>query len=384
MAIALLIIAVVAFLFWFTFALDMLAGYRRMRHLARVAPLDSGVGPSLSIIVPACNEEKKIEGAMRSLLQQDYHDFEIVAIDDRSTDRTGEILDRLAASDPRLRVDHITHLPQGWLGKNHALHEGATRARGEWLLFTDADVVMAPTTLRKSLAYAIEHKLDHLTLSPEVVMPGTLLKMFTAAFVIFFSMYARPWNAVKSKSRSFVGVGAFNLVRAEAYRAIDGHSRIAMRPDDDMKLGKMIKQSGFRQEALIGHGMVSVEWYSSLQEVIYGLTKNMFAGVDYRLSIVVLSVVAQLTTFLWPFVAVFVTSGAVFWLNLSVVMIILALFGYVSPYAHGKRWHGIGFPVVCAILIYIILRSTFLTLRDRGITWRGTFYPLDQLRRNNV
>lgn len=384
MHLALLVIAAFALLFWSSFALEMWLGYRRMWHLAQVPPLEPGVGPSVSIIVPACNEEKKIETAMHSLLKQDYHDYEIVAIDDRSTDRTGEILDRLALANPHLQVDHITQLPDEWLGKNHALHDGASRALGEWLLFTDADVVMEPGTLRRALAHAVGHKRDHLTLSPEVIMPGTLLKMFTATFVIFFSMFSRPWDAVKPKSRRFVGVGAFNLVRAEVYRAIGGHSRIAMRPDDDMKLGKIIKQGGYSQEALIGHGVVSVEWYSSLREVIHGLTKNMFSGVDYSIGVVVLSIKAMLTMFIWPFVAVCVTTSAVFWLNLGAVAIILALFAHVSPYAHGKWWHGVGFPVVCGVLLYIMARSTLLTLRSGGITWRGTFYPLDQLRRNAV
>ncbi len=384
MNIALLILAAFAFLFWLSFALEMFLAYRSMAYLARVAPLEPGTGPSVSIIVPACNEEEKIEEAMRSLLGQDYHDYEIIAIDDRSTDRTGEILDRLAAADAHLRVDHIAELPVGWLGKNHALHDGASRARGEWLLFTDADVVMEPTTLRRSLAYAVGNRRDHLTLSPEVIMPGTLLKMFAATFVIVFSLFARPWKAVNPGSKRFVGVGAFNLVRSEVYQAIGGHSRIAMRPDDDMKLGKIIKRAGYSQEALIGHAMVSVEWYSSLREVIHGLTKNMFSGVDYRVSIVVLAVIAQVTTFIWPFVAVFITTGAVFWLNLGAVLIILSLFARVSPYAHGKRWHGVGFPVVSAILLYIMVRSTYLTLRHGGITWRDTFYPLDQLRRNAV
>ena len=128
--------------------------------------------PTLSIVVPACNEEDTIERGMNSLLALDYPHLEIIAVNDRSTDRTGAILDRLALSDPRLRVLHVETLPAGWLGKNHAMHSGSQAAKGKWLLFTDADVVFAPDALRRTVAFAERECLDHLVLSPRCETHG--------------------------------------------------------------------------------------------------------------------------------------------------------------------------------------------------------------------
>lgn len=233
--------------------------------------------PRVSIIVPARNEEKKIREALQSLLAQDYPYLEFIILNDRSTDRTGEILAAMSAADARLRVTNIEELPPGWLGKNYALYQGAERATGELLLFTDADVVMHPSALAKAVNYLGASQLQHLTVMPRVRMPTLPLRLFCSAFGIFFSGYLRPWRAKDPASRSFIGVGAFNLVTAEAYKAAGTHRAIAMRPDDDLKLGKLLKRAGYRQGMVLGMGLLEVEWYSSLSELIDGLMKNAFA-----------------------------------------------------------------------------------------------------------
>lgn len=384
MSLLLTILAAGTFICWTLVVLELGLGSRRIRHLRRVEPLGDDAAPGVSAVIPACNEERNIEHALRSVLALDYPDLELIVIDDRSTDATGAILDRLAAAHPRLRVIHIHELPAGWLGKNHALAHGASLARGELLLFADADVVMDPTVLRRAVAHMRAEQLDHLTLMPDVPMPGTLLKMFAGLFAICLSLYARPWRARNPRSRFHIGIGAFNLVRAEAYRAAGTHQAIAMRPDDDMKLGKLLKKHGFRQEMLSATGLLSVEWYASVRELIDGLMKNMFAGVDYRIANIAGVTVLMLLGNVWPFVAVVCVGGAALWFNLATIALILGLFAGAARHTHGSAWHGLGFPVVSALFLYIIWRATWLTLRNDGIRWRGTHYPLAELKANRV
>src|SRR6185437_2995379 len=218
---------------------------------SRIVPLTDQIGdpggPSVSVVVAARDEGPHIERALQSLLGQRYDALEIIAIDDRSGDDTGAILDRMAARDARLRVAHISELPPHWLGKNHALHVGAAAAVGDYLLFTDADVVFAPDAIARAVAFARARGIDHLTLGPELDSPGLLLTMVVNFFSLGFLLYYRPWHAEDPTRQEHIGVGAFNLVRAGLYRGFGGHSRIALRPDVDVKLGRLVKLAGGRQ-----------------------------------------------------------------------------------------------------------------------------------------
>lgn len=364
-------------------AIQVQLGNRSIRHLKSLPPL-AGPLPRVSIIIPARNEERNLEEALRSVLALDYDNLEIDVVDDRSTDRTGEILDRMAAADPRLRVIHVRELPKGWLGKNHALWLGAEKASGEFLLFTDADVVLHPSTLRRAVGVMVADGLDHLTASPEVERPSVWFEMFIGTFSLFFSLFTKPWKVRDPNSRSHVGIGAFNFVRTAAYRAAGGHQAIAMRPDDDLKLGKLLKIRGFRQEFVFGQGLLRVEWYASVRELIQGLMKNAFSAVDYRIAVVVFSSVTQLAIMVWPFLALFLTSGATRWLNLGSVLVLFLLGWVNAPLAGVRRWHGIGFPIATLLFNYIVWRATLTTLKNDGIDWRGTHYPLAELKANKI
>jgi len=169
--------------------IEFAIGNRSIRFLRDVAPPEGFAGPRVSVIIPARDEARKIAEALQSVLEQDYVDLEIIAVDDRSTDGTGVILDRMAQAHPGLKVIHLTELPQGWLGKNHALYLGTQHASGGLLLFTDADVVMAPSTISQAVSYMMGQHLDHLAVVPEIRMPGILLQVFIMGFAIFFGMY---------------------------------------------------------------------------------------------------------------------------------------------------------------------------------------------------
>lgn len=363
---------------------ELARGGRSLKQLHLLEPADAAAMPSVSIVIAARNEERGIEPALRSVLHQQGERIEVVAVDDRSDDSTGAILDRMAAENPRLRVVHVTELPAGWLGKNHALWLGAASARGELLLFTDADVVMKPDTVLRAAGYVQREGLDHLTVAPMVIMPGALLKAFGVVFTIMFSFFTRPWKARDPSSKAHIGIGAFNLVRADTYRRVGTHQAIAMRPDDDLKLGKLIKKNGGVQEMAIGAELVSVEWYHSVREAVRGLRKNGFAGVDYRISMVIAATVAHLLFFIWPFIAVWMTDGPTRILYAVAIGILLLMYAGSAAAQGSPVWHGVLWPLASAMFIFVVWNATIYALVNRGIEWRGTHYPLDELKANKV
>ncbi|MBK5273564.1 MAG: glycosyltransferase [Desulfuromonadales bacterium] len=365
-------------------ALDLFTGNRSIRALREVSPDPPPDPRRVSIIVAARNEQRNIREALRSLLALAYPDYELIVINDRSEDATGLILEDLANTHARLRVIHIDSLPAGWLGKNHALWVGSQRATGELLLFTDADIVMEPTVVTRAVACMEQNRLDHLAATPSMRMPTTLLGMFGAAFIIFFSLFTRPWKARDPKSRCHIGIGAFNLLRRTVYRQVGGHETIRLRPDDDVKLGKIIKQAGFRQDVAYAPDFLAVEWYASLGEVIRGLEKNAFSGADYNIPLVLMGVLVHSLCSIWPFAALFVTGGTVRGIYLAVVILILLVVADSARFHGSRPWYAVGYPLMSILFIYILLRTMLLNLVQGGIRWRGTFYSLKELKGNRI
>lgn len=359
-----------------------------IRHRGAIPKLPTVAEPALprlSVVVPARNESPTIARAVRSLLAQDYPDLEIVAVDDRSTDATGEILRDVAARDARLVVLRIDELPAGWLGKNHALWRGADRARGEWLLFTDADVVFAEGALRRAVAYAVTEKLDHLTLAPLLVARGLALRAFVAFFGYAFIALWGAYLANDPKSRRGVGIGAFNLVRRSAYERIGTMRALSLRPDDDIRLGRRLRGFGFRQRVLNGNELLSVEWYPSLSAAVAGLEKSMYSSMEYR-AVDAVGVLLYLgATMVWPFVGIFLVDGIDRVLLGVVVACLLA--ALLETYRQSMSPRLTPSTLLVALLLpfsaacfgWAILRSVYLA-ETRGVRWRGTTYPLSVLR----
>jgi glycosyltransferase involved in cell wall biosynthesis len=369
---------------WLGAAWEVMRGNRRLTRLAADNAPPPTRWPRVSLVFAARNEETTVGAAVPTMLALDYPDLELIAVNDRSEDRTGEILDGLAAREPRLRVDHVCELPAGWLGKNHALHHGARRATGDWILFTDADIHFRSDALRRAIAHAETRRLDHLAAVPQLNERGHLLGICVGAFSLIFALFLRPWRIPNPHSPAHSGIGAFNLVRTAAYRARGGHAPLRLRPDDDVKLGKLMKSDGGRSEFALGAGLISVAWYASVGELVRGLTKNAFAGVDYRAWMILGGVAAHMLFFFRPLVAVLATEGGARAAYAASVGLMLLVAVDHQRFAGGRRWHGLLFPLGLAVLDYILLRSMVVTLWQRGIVWRGTHYSLADLRRNTL
>ena len=364
--------------------LEVAMGSRKIIFLRDISPVLPASPLSISIIAAARNEERNIRAALQSLLALNYPHLQLIIVDDRSEDDTGTILDTMAAGDPRLEIVHVSDLPSGWLGKNHALWVASQQASGELLLFTDADVMMTPDTLARATNYLQQEDIDHLAATPEARMPSLLLNLFGAVFGLFFGLFTRPWKAADANSRCHIGIGAFNLVRAATYRQVGGHQSIALRPDDDLKLGKIIKKAGFRQRLAYGTGLISVEWYSSVRQLVQGLEKNVFAGTDYRLWLAISGVLFQLVASLWPYLALAVTQGSTLAVYITTVIVISLIVADGARFHGFSPWYALGFPLAVGLFTFIIARTVTCNLAKGGIVWRGTFYPLAELRKNRV
>jgi glycosyltransferase involved in cell wall biosynthesis len=389
------IVAILALVYWSAMLWEAHRHAHRIQPLPSVPPTQQKPArpeqlPYISVIVAAKEEEVSITDTVRHLLDQSYPRYEIIAVNDRSADQTGARLDELkrwAARDSGmnvpLKVVHITSLPEGWLGKNHALYQGYLQARGQLLLFTDADVRFHRDTLSAAAAYMNEQSADHVTASPFMAARGFWLRGFVQFFLFSLSLFTRPWRANDDQTRRYgMGIGAFNLITRRAYEAIGTHRSIAMRPDDDLQLGARVKQAGFRQRLVTALRYLEVEWYPDLRSAVKGLEKNFFSGFGYRLSLALGAALGQLLLFFYPFVGVW-TAGS--WASAAyAASIAVMVYLYVGTVRRLSRYSGLEacvLPITVLLLVYVLVRSVALTLLRKGVYWRGTFYSLSELRR---
>lgn len=360
---------------------QIFSGSRKMKSLGAVQSGFSLPPPLVSIVVPACNEEATLEPALRSLLQQDYSNLEIIVIDDRSTDGTYALLKTLAQESPAIRVEQITELPPGWLGKNHALYWGARQARGEILLFTDADIVMESTTLSRAVAYFADEGLDHLSLIFRNVARGGLLNAMVVDALGGLFLLLKPWNVRKPGSRAFIGVGAFNMIRRDAYWKLGGHAVLKMHPIDDIMLGKKVKQQGLTQDCLLGGDFVQVRWYATVAEMIQGLMKNIFALYSYRVTYAAVGIFGIVVMTIVPFWGMLLAQGTS---SIFFGLTVLCRLGVFLCNAGGMKVRLTALPwslVTPYFIVYIVVKAVWLTLLNQGIDWRGTHYSLQNLKK---
>lgn len=384
-------LAVLTMAAWVAIVLIFSYGYRQLRYLDEAGQprTDDPPLPRVSIIVPARNEERNVEQALRSLLSLDYPDYEVVFVNDRSDDRTGDIVERLSADDDRIVPLHVRELPAGWFGKNHAAYRGAKAATGKLLLFTDGDVVFEPNAVELGVRYLLRQKLDHLCATPRLQVPGIMLRACMVAFSLLF-LAMRPWKVRDRGSSAYFGIGPYSLMKADAYHAIGGHQRIALRPDEDIQLGKLTKMSGLRSDVLLGDRVVSFEWYASVKEFIRGGEKNAFANTGYRVSVVVGFTAVLFWLMLLPFVlapALTLIPVAGAWPSATMFAVAAGLCWILSiRAAHTATypwWCGLLSPLATQIVIYTIWRSMLVNM-SRGVAWGGPAIPLSVLRANPV
>jgi glycosyltransferase involved in cell wall biosynthesis len=379
----LVLFGLIAF-FWVFHGLRVAYGLLHLPWIKNFAPASDSQSPRISLIFAARDEQEKLPAALLTLAAIDYPNLEIIAVDDRSQDATGQILLDFVRSHERFRVLRISQLPSGWLGKPHALQQAYEVSTGDWLLFTDADVRFAPDLLRRAIAVVKQRNLDHLTLFGDVEMFGFWETVLLTFFGLAFYLANDPYRVSNSRSRAYVGIGAFQLISRAAYQTCGTHRRLAMEVVDDMKLGKLVKQAGLRSAVGAAQDLLVVRWHAGVGNLIRGVTKNFFAALGYNLPFVIVAIAAMLLLNVVPFVAVIFGQG---WVRILAAIAVLIALGFhvgVDIVARVSPLYAFTHPIGALFFGYMLARSTVITLRRGGVEWRGTFYPLEELRRGVV
>jgi glycosyltransferase involved in cell wall biosynthesis len=371
-------------LFWIINGLRLAYGTLNLPWLKDFHPISDRDAPRISLLFAARDEEEKLPKALATLAELDYPQLEIIGVDDRSEDATGRILDEFAAAHKNFRALHIKELPAGWLGKPHALQHAYEASNGEWLLFTDADVRFKRDALRRAITLATDRKLHHLSLFGDVEMVGFWETVLITFFGMAFHIATNPSGVINPKSSTYMGVGAFQLLKRRAYEESGMHRRLAMEVIDDMKLGKIVKQAGFRSGVGVAQDSVVVRWHAGARNLIRGVTKNFFAGTGFSVARVIVSIVGLLATNVLPFVGLAFGHGWVRILAAVGAVMALALHAGVDFVVRASPLYCFTMPLGAVLFSYMLLRSTFFTLKQGGIIWRGTFYPLEALKRGAV
>ncbi len=383
MIVAVQIIAWLVALIWLWKVIAAAFGLPRIPHLRLpqydISPAGS---PSITVIVPARNEAADIAATIHSLLAQDYPNLQIIAINDRSTDQTGEIIDTIAAQRPeKLRALHVTELSPGWLGKTHAMALTARQAYTDYLLFTDADVLFHPSAIRRSLASAVATNADHF-----VIVPTTIIKRWDEAAILgFFQIFSlwgpRPWRVANPKAqRDALGIGAFNLLRRSAYLEIGGFESLRMEIVEDLGLARRIKRAGLGQRVAFGRGLVSLHWASGATGLVSIMTKNLWAAFRFYIWLALLGCLWLLTFCVAPAIGLFFAPTRV----PAILAFAAVAWAYrlMSRSSSISTWNAVFFPLSALFFVFALLYSMCTTLKQGGVIWRGTFYPLSELRKN--
>ncbi len=369
-------------LYWLLNALVAVRTIRAVPRLEDLCPPDPSAWPKVSLVIAACNEADTIEAAMASRLAEDYPNLEFVLVDDRSTDDTGRIIDRIAAADPRVKALHVRSLPDGWLGKVHAMHQGVQVATGDWLLFTDADVHFAPGTIRRTVANCLHRNLDHLAAFPAMESSTFWLDVVMAGFLRLFFLGIRAWAVEDPASKACIGIGAFNLVRREAFDRTEGFPWLKLELGDDVALGMLLKSRGGRSSVVNARRHVSVRWYTSVRQMARGAERGGYT-VLARFSLIraIGLGAAMLALELAPFAALFALGmPALQVAGAAIAVLALATTLAMSLWADRPILPALLLPVASAILAGFVLRAGWLGYRRGGILWRGTLYRTEVLR----
>ena len=347
--------------------------------------------PLISVCVPARNEERNIRACVEAILAQDYPNFEMIVLDDRSTDATPEILRQMEAQRDKLRVIPGADLPKGWSGKPHALFQASAAARdtqGAWLCFVDADTFLSSNTLTSCYAKAIETKADMFTILTFQVLGSFWEKVVMPIVMTALSVGFSPRKVNDPNSKDAIANGQFILIRRSVYKAIGGHQSVKDQIVEDKAIAEQVKWNGYRLIVANGYSVARTRMYTSLPEMWEGWTKNIYLGLRDRSSLVLLGVfgaflalVAALILPLWTALGVFWYLRGGGWLALTVVAKSLILWTIViharAQVASGmgiSPWYAFTLPLGSAVFAAMMITSTWKVLSGRGVLWKGRRY----------
>jgi chlorobactene glucosyltransferase len=373
---------------WIGFGIAMRCGRRRMTLIKGELPPPPSDLPRVSIIIPAKDEEGQIARCLESVVAQKYPDFEVIAVNDRSTDRTGAILDEIASRDARLRVMHVRTLPAGWTGKNNALCTALAEARGEWLLFVDADVVLEPDALVTTMTIAAERNVDLLSVVPALRSETyweSLIAPLGGAIVSSMAMVALT-NHNHFRKIAWAN-GQYLMVRRAVYDAIGGHRAVSGQIGEDVVLAQRAKLAGYTTRVQWATDLAAVRMYSSLPGLVRGWSRTFYTGSFGRPWRILLTITFLIACCFSAYLAIALGIERRFhpkdaydgyaWIFAGIVhLALLTQFLRVSyAWSGNPRRNAFLFPLGGTLMIGILLRALWQTITGR-VEWRGTSYSM--------
>jgi chlorobactene glucosyltransferase len=347
--------------------------------------------PLISVCIPARNEERNIRACVEAVLAQDYPNFEVIVLDDRSTDGTSTILADIASHDSRLRPISGSNLPKGWAGKPHALFQASAIAHdapGAWLCFIDADTFISPPTLSSCYFKAIETQADMFTILTFQVMGSFWEKVVLPLVMTGLSAGFSPRKVNDPKRTDAIANGQFILVKRSVYYAIGGHESVKSSIVEDKAIAEQVKWNGYRLIVADGMQLARTRMYTSLPEMWEGWTKNIYLGLRDQLSLMALGIFGAFLAMIvslfmpaWPILGVLWYLNGGGWMALTVILESLWLWAYLL-YARSiialkmeiSPWYSLTTPLGAAIFGAMMLISTWNVVSRKGVTWKGRVY----------
>ncbi|MCK4334646.1 glycosyltransferase [candidate division WOR-3 bacterium] len=333
--------------------------------------------PRVSILLPARNEERNIAACVRSLLAQDYPDFEVIVIDDESTDRTWEVLEGLTKENKSLKIRKGEPLPRGWIGKHWACHQLVEVAGGELFLFTDADTRHHPNTLREAVAAFEAEEADFLTALPREEAKSLGEKLTIPVMSFGINSFLPVGFAHRTRLSAFcLAVGQFMLFRRKAYEKIGGYEAAKQKVLDDVWFGRRIKAHGLRWRIVDATHYISCRMYTNLGEVSEGFSKNLYATFNNNIPVYILVWLWLTTVFILP---VFVLGLAITGVGISETSVVLVLitigcsvilWGITHLRFHYPLYLTLLYPVIVFLWVLMAARSMVMTIAGKN-TWKG-------------
>lgn len=355
------LIITVSGIFWAAFLFYV---YRAQKTLLSIDPFPQGTASlsDLSIILAVKDGEKDIRESLERLIK---FPVEIIVVNDRSKDGTQKVIEEFGVKNVE-----VTELPENWLGKVHALHQGVEFATKKFMLFMDPDIHVTEEVLKKAITLCESENLDHLALLPETKRGDFLLNLMMMTSKLLFTWSARPWLPIRTRPLKCIkGVGAFNLVRRSKFLETEGFEWLKMDVADDVALAQLI--AGHQGRSLLlkaGKSGPSLDWYRNFDEVVKGLEKNIVGGfTNYQIHMVFIMTIFSIIP-----LAMHILSVGVF---------ATFIFAFAVKRYMNYRWYELlFFPVGIALLGMILLRASIICFKQGGIYWSGTFYPLKKLK----
>ncbi len=377
---------------WALLGLAMQAGHRRMRRLQRPpAPLPDNP-PRVTVLIPAKDEGERVRVCLDSVLAQDYPNFAVITVDDRSSDNTGAILDEIAEqSSGKVRSLHVTPgtLPQGWLGKCHALHFGTrdrgsnaksdgAGPRGDWLLLVDSDVRLEPDALRATMALSLARNYDAVSMM-------TALECHTFLEKLVLPLAAGAWSVMNTISITNVNSrpaayanGQFFLIRRSMYDAVGGHESVRDQITEDVELARLMKRQGASVRLFLGSAFASTRMHATLPQMLRGWGR-IYSGTSRRRPWRILAVASFLLVCGFSgyaaLIGSFASRGSQLWLIASVIHLLLMtlVLGMIYAESGNQRRNALLFPLGGGILLAILAFAIRWCITGR-IEWRGTVF----------